>query len=625
MDRSIGPGHSAFRVARLFLLVLAAAAALVAIAEIATGGFSFEIGPVLIRGHRPLTAGAVAVISAVLVVLMRARRSDETTLATGGSGRLAQGLAAATAVVVLAAGFGWGDFVAGSADAYGYVSQSMLWANGDLATANPIALESPWPAADWTFSPLGYRPAVVPGVSVPTYPPGLPLVMALAVKAAGPPAAFWIVPLLGALAIWSAFVWARAVVGETPAAITAILLACSPVFLFHLFQPMSDVAVTAWWMTTLALLVRGRFLGAGLCTALALLTRPNLAPLALCVGPWVAYEAWMRSRSRGATAKALLEFGVAPGLAVVFLLALSDRLYGDPLMSGYGAARNLFALAFVPDNLARYPVWLWDTQTPFVYLACAAPLLAWWTRRLRGDPTSETPAVGRLLLSAAFAVTVVCCYLVYSPFEEWWYLRFLLPALPVMLAMAAWVVSQIVGRAPAAWRAPVCALATLVLAAVYLQTAQARLAFDLRDGEQRYVTAGQYASSHLPPRSVFICVQHSGSLRYYGGRLTLRWDWLDPAWLDRAVAHLRRAGYHPYFVLEPPEEDAFRQRFSRSSALGQLDWPAMADLRQNGGVRFYDPAARSAFRNGEPIDSVIVRPNGRIVVRSRSSAGAPVP
>ncbi|MCX6537526.1 MAG: hypothetical protein NT151_01130 [Acidobacteria bacterium] len=611
--------------ARFFLLTVSALSAFVAIAVVVSGGFSFTVGSVLVRAHRPWVAASVALVSAVLAGWLDAPSYLRPALraAWDRRDRVATWLAATAACTVLIVGFVWGDSVAGSADSYGYVSQALLWARGDITTANPIALESPWPAADWTFSPLGYRPALVPGVSVPTYPPGLPLVMAVVVRCFGPNAVFWVVPLLGALAVWSAYHWARAAVGPVPGAMTAILLAASPVFLFQLFQPMSDVPVTAWWVTSLALMTRGRFLGAGLCAGLALLTRPNLTPLGLYVVPWVAYEAYVRARTRGAAARAVLEFGVPFALALAFVLTLSYTIYGDPFMSGYGAARDLFGLKNIPANLARYPVWLWQTQTPFVYLALGAPILAWLAHRgRRSDAPNNLPAVGRVLWSTGFAAVVVGCYLVYFPFEEWWYLRFLLPALPILLALAAWVALRAIGTLAMEWRAPLTVVVILALASIYVQTAREGQAFALQEVAQRYVKAGRYAAEHLPPRSVFICVQHSGSLRFYGGGLTLRWDWLDPTWLDRTVDHLRRAGYHPYFALEIPEEDAFRERFSAASPLGRLDWPALADLRQKVVVRFYDPLARARFRKGEPIDSTIVRPNGGIIVRSRSTGNS---
>ena len=60
-------------------------------------------------------------------------------------------------------------------------------------------------------------------------------------------------------------------------------------------------------------------------------------------------------------------------------------------------------------------------------------------------------------------------------------------------------------------------------------------------------------------------MQHSGSMRYYTGRMIVRWDTLDPAWLDRAVAFLRDRGIATYALLEYWEEAEFRQRFRVSS------------------------------------------------------------
>jgi len=85
-------------------------------------------------------------------------------------------------------------------------------------------------------------------------------------------------------------------------------------------------------------------------------------------------------------------------------------------------------------------------------------------------------------------------------------------------------------------------------------------------------------------------VQHSGSLRIYADRLTLRYDALDPLWLDRVVAHLQSIGRRPYYVLDGGEVDAFRRRFAAANGMGTLDWPPMATL--GGTIAVYDPIER---------------------------------
>ena len=68
-------------------------------------------------------------------------------------------------------------------------------------------------------------------------------------------------------------------------------------------------------------------------------------------------------------------------------------------------------------------------------------------------------------------------------------------------------------------------------------------------------------------------MQHSGSIRHYSGRPTLRYDSLDPEWLDRAIAHLRSAGYEPYLLLEKFEVPIFRERFAAQKSVALLDAP----------------------------------------------------
>ena len=48
----------------------------------------------------------------------------------------------------------------------------------------------------------------------------------------------------------------------------------------------------------------------------------------------------------------------------------------------------------------------------------------------------DSGAAPRLLL-LAFAAGVFACYLLYTPFDAWWYLRFVLPAFPAIFTLAA--------------------------------------------------------------------------------------------------------------------------------------------------------------------------------------------
>jgi hypothetical protein len=83
---------------------------------------------------------------------------------------------------------------------------------------------------------------------------------------------------------------------------------------------------------------------------------------------------------------------------------------------------------------------------------------------------------------------------------------------------------------------------------------------------------GEYADRMLPRNAVVLSMQHSGSVRYYSGRQILRYNYLDPAWLERAVRFFRDRGAPGYAVLEEWEVARFRDRFQAASPLGRLDW-----------------------------------------------------
>src|SRR2546428_8271779 len=133
---------------------------------------------------------------------------------------------------------------------------------------------------------------------VPPSARGLPMAMAATMKISGSrSAAFIVVPMLGAVAVWATFLLGRRLDTAVVGLFGALLVACSATFVFQLIQPMSDVPVTAWWMLAAVLLFRGTeasaFL-AGLACSAAVLTRPNLGPLVLVFLPFVG--TWTTSR-----------------------------------------------------------------------------------------------------------------------------------------------------------------------------------------------------------------------------------------------------------------------------------------------------------------------------------------
>ena len=503
--------------------------------------------------------------------------------------RLAAG---ALALAVFLAALRWGVMVAGGADSYGYLSQAGLWRQGSLVVHQDVVRSTPWPEAAETWAPLGYRPSPhARDALVPIYPPGLPLLMAAAQEVAGFCGAFAVVPLCGALTIWLTFALGRRLFEPPAIAIAgAALVAASPVFLYQVMNAMSDVPAAAFWTLAVVLAVGRRPSWSGLAMTVAIAIRPNLAPLAAVLIAWI----WASAPSAARRYDSAVRFVIGAVPAAAGIAALDARLYESPLTTGYGTPGDLF-VGDVATNLSNYGRWIADVETPIVALAIvyiAAP-------RLFPPPRVR---LARLLIGGTIAATLAS-YVFYRPFDVWWYLRFLLPMWPAMMLATSAAIDGILARSlrshgsgSAQWAARAHAIAmTAIVAAIAwhgLRVAASRSVFDLWRTERRYIDVARFVADRTEPDAVVLSHQHSGSLRFYGDRLTLRFDVLDPVWLDRALGYLQSIGRRPYLVLDGGEVDAFRRRFAAVSRAGALDWPPIATL--NGVVYVYDPLRRDA-------------------------------
>jgi hypothetical protein len=583
-----------------------------------TGGFLFYAGGVRVSSRNPMTPLLIAAITAAAAFLLAPAGARAATLAAdrawlrglfpapaiaastavsraGSRFRLAlpgapSGAAIAAcllAVAIVAIGIGYGTLTAGGSDSYGYVSYARLWATGTLRVDRPLMDE----LADPDLAAAVPADALVPlayilradGTLAPTYSPGLPLIMGLFERIGGASAVFFVVPLLAGIAVWATYLLGRHLGGGTVGLWAAALLAASPIFLHQLTSgPMSDIPAMAWWTVALALLPYPSRLaagGAGLAAGLAILVRPNLAPLAIVPGTVLLWRAIQERRPGGLAVQRLLIFGAAALPACLALAWINAYWFGSPLLSGYGPLTHYFSRSYLPVNLARYSQWLLDTQTPLVLLALAAPFLLRGAGTWRGRPAWLVPCC------AAFAAAAFACYAFYTPFEGWWTLRFLLPGFPALLVLTAGALAALAARAPVGLRG----LAPLVLIGVVLYglaTARNEFAFN-PESETKYAVAGAYVVERLPDRSVFFSMQHSGSIRYYADRATVRYDFLPPGNLDAAIDALRGLGYHPYALIDEWEEEEFRGRHAGTSRAGALDWDPLVVL-EPGGVRIYD-------------------------------------
>jgi hypothetical protein len=551
----------------------------------ATGGFFLEWRGLRVSSRDPIRPLLVAAVVVAWAFWRHGRvgvaRDLDIIRVDIDFDRWAPPLALILSLATVAIGVTWTTRTAGGADSWSFVSQAKLWADGNLIVEQPIVSQVPWPHADRSFTPLNYtqvkdRPAIVSIAA-----PGYPMLMA-AFSPIHPDAIFWVVPLSGGLLVGMSFLLGRALGGSAVGLLTCALVATSPAVLFQLVAPMSDVVVAAFWVAALVIAIPNRretWLGAGTVSSLAILTRPNTAPIA-AVFAIAAFWNW-RDQGGAQTMRERLWKVVAYGTGtvpgVLSAAAINTALYGGPFQSGYGTAANLYSVQNLLPNTWRYFSWLLSSETPFVLLALAVPFV------IRDRATRRLAVFSGL---CAFATWF--CYVFYLVFNDWWYLRFVLTAFPCILGLASLSFVWLARKIPPAARTPAVLMLLVPLLVWRIDYATDAGAFRSWKHERRYIDAGRLVNRRLEPNAILYSGQHSGSLRYYGHRLTIRWQSFDPTWFDRSIQILKDMGYKPYIVVEDGEREDFRQALG-GSRYGQLDWPPLLEIENQPKVTVYDP------------------------------------
>jgi hypothetical protein len=590
---------------RRALLVAAAVALVMAVLVAVSGGTRFAVAGFRISARSPLPAAFVAFGLMAAWAWIAARSGMRHADLIDASSRLDR--SAWAIVIVIAAistgvAVGSGTFSAAGADASGYLSQAHLWASREWRLADPLSLLPGWPADPGITAPLGWNAASERGWQVPTYGPGLPLLMAIPFAAGGPLVACLIVAFAAGVAIVATGSLACRLGGSTAAIVGAATLATCPSFVYQSVQPMSDVPVTAAWIACWALLIKSpasartfadelrrghasapfgrigvtRYVFAGSACAIAVLIRPNLAPLAIVP---LLFVWWTTpDRERQSTG---LSFATPVVVAGLFLAWLQWRWYGSPFQSGYGSPQQLYSLTNVVPNVSAYGSWLISTS-PILLLATGAVV-------------ARRDAVTWALV--AFSVLNVAAYLAYFVFHEWSYLRFLLPSLAIAAALVGVLVDVLVGRLPASARA--AAVFAVVIAIVFVGLSQTRDldAFRLTDTHRRVLQIDRYLEAALPSRAVVIAGEQSGALRFDAGHPIVRWEAASPEDLTRALAALERDQRPVWILLDAWEEPLVRAKFS-GLPLAALDWPPAVDAGETQRTRAWSVADRERYLTG---------------------------
>ena len=504
------------------------------------GGIDVEFGPLRLRVHdwmRPAVA---------LAVVLAGRA------ALGATARVASYVATRGMLALLFASAGvyahYQVRVAGGLDSYGYVSTAASIASGRLSEPQPLADVLPFDNPLSAATPLGHVAGADGRSSVPRFPVGLPLVMALFMVfgSAGP---FFVPFVMACVTLVLAYQIGRESSCRLTGLFAATLVAMDPLFVVYATQPMSDVPATCWLVAAVWLALRTGGtdrpfllgLAAGGCAGMAMLTRPALLPA-------VALLVLVAARRKAP--RLAFAFGATVLAFVAIQAALNVRLYGSPTASGYGPASHMFELSFArfSANVSNFGKWLTYSHTPLFWLLWPGALLVLRQHRLVWEVS-------------AVAAAAAAPYLFYIVFDDWESSRFLLPSLTLVLILAARAIGHLTRRSPLAHAMVVFPIA-LACAAASHQFLQKEGLDRYRPAEAKYALVGDWFARHTPERTVVLAALHSGTIRMYGGRQTIRWDRIPDTALAATLRRLSASGYEPYLALDlPTEPPLFEERF----------------------------------------------------------------
>lgn len=476
----------------------------------------------------------------------------------GGWTRIEIAVLVAVFVFVTLFTYAFNSKVAGGADSWGYMAGALRLSH--FRFFEPESVYSPFgQPEDANFShPLGLV-AKGPAGTAPRYPWGYSLLMVPFLWLFGLKGAFWVVPLLAAGAVVLTYRLGRTLMGRSAGAIAAGLLFVFPNFLFSAFNPMSDVPAAffvALALTALLALPRRAtsdiLLGGAL--GIGFWIRPNLAVLAIVVAAWLA---WHRDWGR------LLRVGLALAPFVLIQAGVNQHLYGVPWRTGYGDPIWGSTLSAALARAGRYLARLNAQQAAIGLVLVGAALIF---NRL-------SLAVRALLLSVL--AVFVAFFAFYRIDDQWWYFRFILPAMPAVALLEAGFAARLLeGQRH---RVPRQAMATaLAIAFAFLSFSWAHRygVFRMSGEEQKYVRAAAMARRLAASPAIILTKQHSGSLRLYAQLATTRYD----LGLREQLPRLRAAeakGASIYLLLEDWEVDWMRARYpgfdSQVSGLGSVE------------------------------------------------------
>ena len=451
------------------------------------------------------------------------------------------------------------SFSMGGPDTSGYMNEAKMIAAGHMTLpvdlVRTLKLDDSWLG---DFMPLGFAPS--PGARMhPTYPPGLPVHLAMVGGIGGwQRAPFFLIPVAAAGAL--AFLFAIARKLELPLLLSAAapaILGFLPPFLWHAVQPASDVLATFWslvaiyccldasrrpWMAMLA----------GVSFAVSVWVRPTNVLLAL------ACALAMRCRP-----KLLVRAAIAALPLALLLMWWNSIEYGSAFRTGYGDVIGILSWEGAATAGPEYVRFLVQMLTPVVF-----PIGLFVVFDRRAGSWTRWTLIGWFVPFFVF-------YCFYGFWDGWPCLRFLLPAIPALILGALLLIRDGVRQFRNETAYVVAAGLVIWMCIAPFHSARELAVFEelprLEAGYPKYVS---WAERQVPKRSIVVTGVLSGSFLYYANRGIARYDQLNDEQFQLLRAYAGNAGLPWYAVVGDEEIDhaSLEKRLKgKWTAIGRLE------------------------------------------------------
>ncbi len=408
----------------------------------------------------------------------------------------------------------------GASDWYGYYSEAQLFRQGRYTL--DVAMD---PGEFPAVAPISY---FVSGDKVlPQYPPGYPLLLALAGIAG---LESFVTPLVGVLTALLMFLCLRRLVSPFPAGLLTLLWSLSPIVFWGATHVMSDLVATFFIILTFYLLEGRKTRLSALAFGFSIIVRPtNVLFLFVLLPRLFKQKRWF-------------QFGlglVAPGCLYA---AYNWLLYGAPWRTGYTYLASNISLSHTPHHLLFY---LKEILLQFSPVLAILVILGTWKLKKRS-----------LFYWGWFGI-FFCFYLLWSAGSsgEWWWIRFLLPALPALFFLAAsgvqwlWELAQPRGKRMERVFVILSLLISVGMIAGYIYGKIDHPEQFNPEKAKFYHDVSRIVAEKVPTDSWIGAMSFSGAIRYYSGLNTF--NLYDKSAKALAIQLLRRERRPVYLVVEP--------------------------------------------------------------------------